>query len=126
MSGADLFTLAGALIVGIGLHGLVVRPHLLRKLVAVNVVGAGVFLILVAIADRREGDAGPDPVPHAMVLTGIVIAVSFTAFAVVLAVRLQRATGEPEIPEAREGENPPAGDDGEETAPADAGAGAAG
>jgi multicomponent Na+:H+ antiporter subunit C len=86
----ELFTLVGAAIIGIGLHGLIIRPHILRKLIAVNVIGAGVFLILVALA-ARPADGGADPVPHAMVLTGIVIAVSFTAFAAVLVVRLNRA-----------------------------------
>ncbi len=36
---------------------------------------------------------GPDPVPHAMVITGIVVAVSATAFALVLAWRIRHATG---------------------------------
>jgi multicomponent Na+:H+ antiporter subunit C len=89
MGDPGFFALVGAAIIGVGLHGLIARPHLLRKLIALNVIGAGVFLILVALA-ARPGDGGPDPVPHAMVLTGIVIAVSFTAFAVVLAVRLER------------------------------------
>ena len=36
----------------------------------------------------------PDPVPHAMVLTGIVVAVSMTALALVLAGRLLTAGGQ--------------------------------
>jgi len=86
-----VFGLTGAALIGIGLHALVVRRHLLRKILALNVTGNGVFLTLVALAQR----AGvPDPVPHAMVLTGIVVAVSATAFAVALAVRVRDATGQ--------------------------------
>ena len=63
-------------------------PHPLRRLLAINLVGNGVFLALILIA-RRLPD-GPDPVPHAMVLTGIVIAVSATAFGLALIRRQAR------------------------------------
>lgn len=91
---------AGAMLIAIGLYALIVRRHLLRKIVALNVIGNGVFLTLVAAASRL---GTPDPVPHAMVLTGIVVAVSATAFALALAVRLRDATGAAVLP--------PAGDD---------------
>jgi multicomponent Na+:H+ antiporter subunit C len=55
--------------------------------VAINVMGAGVFLLLIAVAYRGPGLA-PDPVPHALVVTGIVVAVSATALALGLARRL--------------------------------------
>ncbi len=60
---------------------------LLRKLIALNVMGAGVFHVLVAVAFRGT-DVAPDPVPHALVLTGIVVAVSATALALTLGQRL--------------------------------------
>ena len=45
----------------------------------------GVFMMLVALASRTTGIATrPDPVPHAMVLTGIVVAVSATALGLAL------------------------------------------
>ncbi|MCL4846842.1 MAG: cation:proton antiporter subunit C [Acidobacteria bacterium] len=89
---ALLYALAGCALFAIGLHALVVQPHLLRKILGLNVSGGGVFLVLVAIAHRGPG-AAPDPVPHAMVLTGIVVAVCGTAVALVLAGRVHRATG---------------------------------
>jgi len=79
--------LAGAALFGLGVHALLVRPSMLRKVLAVNVAGTGVFLLLVAGAQR--GDSPPDPVPHALVLTGIVVAVSATALALALIRRLQ-------------------------------------
>ena len=51
-------------------------------------MSSGVFLVLVALARRVPGPE-PDPVPHAMVITGIVVAISATAMAVVLARRLR-------------------------------------
>ena len=65
------------------------QPALLRKVLALNVMGSGVFLLLIAAAYRGP-DAAPDPVPHALVLTGIVVAVSATALALALGRRLRR------------------------------------
>ncbi len=91
MSTPLLYALAGVGLCLLGLYGLIVYAHLLRKILALNIMGSGVFLILVALA-RRSGDS-PDPVPHAMVITGIVVAVSATALALVLLVRFSAATG---------------------------------
>lgn len=60
------------------------------RLVALNVAGSGVFLLLVAGAGR---DGEPDPVAHALVLTGIVVAVSLTGLALGLLARLVEAGG---------------------------------
>ncbi len=52
-------------------------------------MGAGVFHILVAVAYRGT-ETAPDPVPQALVLTGIVVAVSATALALTLGQRLDQ------------------------------------
>jgi multicomponent Na+:H+ antiporter subunit C len=88
-----IYALAGTLIFALGLFAVVARPHLLRKLLALNVMGSAVFLILVAVAHRNREEM-PDPVPHAMVLTGIVVAVSVTAFALLLMRRIHSLTGD--------------------------------
>jgi multicomponent Na+:H+ antiporter subunit C len=100
-----LYALAGCALFVIGLHALVVQPHLLRKILGLNVAGGGVFLVLVAVAHRGP-EAVPDPVPHAMVLTGIVVAVCGTAVALVLAGRVWSVLGEaePRPPAASEAE----------------------
>lgn len=61
MSGAGLYALAGVALVMLGLYGLAVQAHLLRKLLAVNILGSGVFLVLVGLGGPAQ--AGPDPVP---------------------------------------------------------------
>ncbi|MFC4728721.1 NADH-quinone oxidoreductase subunit K [Coralloluteibacterium thermophilus] len=92
MSQATLYVLAAAAIIGAGVHGLLTAAHLMRKLLCLNLLGGGVFLLLVALAGR-SGEA-PDPVPQALVLTGIVVAVSMTAFALGLLDRLARVAGD--------------------------------
>ncbi len=82
-----LYGLTACLLVALGLRGVLLHASLLQRIVAINVMGAGVFLLLIAVAYRGPGLA-PDPVPHALVLTGIVVAVSATALALALARRL--------------------------------------
>lgn len=96
MSQTDLYGMAGALLFCIGLYGLATRPHLLHKVIALNIVSSGVFLVIVAIARRVPGPV-PDPLPHAMVLTGIVVTVSSTAFALALVKRIFTETGLTEL-----------------------------
>ena len=89
-------TVYGALSValfGIGWAGLVLHPQALRKLLAANIMGLGVLMLLVAIAYRGTG--APDPVPHALAITGIVVAVSATALGLVLIRRAQAADTTP-------------------------------
>jgi multicomponent Na+:H+ antiporter subunit C len=88
MTAQFLYGGAGLVLFMLGLWSFLVHDPLLRKLIALNIMGAGVFHVLIAVAYR--GDiAPPDPVPHALVLTGIVVAVSATALALILGARLQ-------------------------------------
>ena len=82
-----LYGLAGCLIVALGLRTALLHASLLRRVLAINVMGAGVFMLLIAVAYRGPGQS-PDSLPHALVLTGIVVAVSATALALALAHRL--------------------------------------
>lgn len=82
-----LYGLTACVIVALGLRGALLHASLLQRVVAINVMGAGVFMLLIAVAYRGPG-LPPDPLPHALVLTGIVVAVSATALALALARRL--------------------------------------
>ena len=93
--------LVGAALVGLGIYGLILHPHPLRKLLAFNLMGNGVFLVFGIVA--RRGAAGGfrfDPVPQAMVITGIVVAFAASALVVALILRLSeqsdRVTLDPE------------------------------
>ena len=94
MSTADLFAICGAAAVGLGLYGLIVNPQPLRKILAFNLFGSGVFLVFGVVA-RRGAGAGfvTDPVPHALVITAIVVSFAATALAVALLLRLFQVTG---------------------------------
>jgi len=94
MNAATLFGLCASALIGLGLYGLIVNPHPLRKILAFNVVGSGVFVLFGAIARRgAAAGMGGDPVPQALLITGIVVAFSATALAVALLLRLHSATG---------------------------------
>ena len=93
MSVETLFALCACLLIGIGLYGLIVLPHPLRKLVAFNIMGSGVFVLFGALA-RRGAAAGmlADPVPQALLITAIVVAFAATAVTVALLLRLIETT----------------------------------
>jgi len=95
MSAGLIYAVTGALLFSLGLYGLIVHAHLVRKILAFNIMGSGTFLVLVGLAQRTDS---ADPVPHALVLTGIVVAVSATAFALILARRLFAASGRCTLP----------------------------
>lgn len=80
-----IYAVTGLLLFVIGAAGVVLLAHALRKILAFNLMGSGAFLLLVGLAQRT---GGVDPVPHAMVLTGIVVAVAATALALALVRRL--------------------------------------
>ena len=86
---APLFGLCGAALVGLGLFGVLVQAEPLRRIRAFNLLGGGVFLIFGVVA-RRGAAAGllGDPVPQAIVITGIVVAFAATTLAVALLLRL--------------------------------------
>ncbi len=99
MSAATLYGLCGATLVGIGLFGLIVHPQLLRKILALNLIGGGAFVLLGVFARRGAAAGfGGDPVPQALVITGIVVAFSATALAVTLLLRLFQTTGQAILP----------------------------
>ena len=91
---ATLYGLCAAALVGVGVYGFIVNPQPLRKILAFNLIGNGVFLLFGAIARRGAAAGfGGDPVPQGLLITGIVVAFSATALAVALLLRLFQATG---------------------------------
>lgn len=90
---AIIYGLAGVALFALGVRGALLHRSLLGRVLSINVCGAGVFLVFVTLA-YRGWELPPDPVPHALVLTGIVVAVSATALALALGRRLRETEGE--------------------------------
>ncbi len=95
MTGSIILALAGAGLVGLGLYGVIMRENALHRILAFNVLGGGIFIVF-GFAARRGAGAGfaADPVPQALVITGIVVAFSATALATAIVVRLAAARDE--------------------------------
>ncbi len=96
-----IYALTGIGLFFIGFYSLIIHTSLLRKILALNIMGSGVFLVLISLA-MRSGHSSPDPVPHAMVITGIVVAVSATALALVLMLKVVEMTGKAELVDKEE------------------------
>lgn len=99
----DVYALTGSALIGIGFYGLIASSHLLRRVIAFNVIGSGIFLFLGAFASRG---GLPDPVPQALIITGIVVALSATALAVGLVVAYARESERVVLPEDETTEGP--------------------
>jgi len=87
---ALIFSLSAAALFAVGLYGVLTRCELIHRLLAVNIMASAVFLFLIIVSTRGTDD--PDPVPQALVLTGIVISVALTAFALSLIRHLRVGT----------------------------------
>ncbi|MCE8050033.1 hypothetical protein HOP61_01820 [Halomonas daqingensis] len=75
---------AGGLgLIGLGLWAFALHRHLLRRLLAFNVIGTGIFLILMGLVGDRHPAAG-----HGLVVTGLLVALLGTALGALLIRRL--------------------------------------
>lgn len=97
MNTFSIYVLSGAGLFSMGFYALIRYRDLIRKILGLNIMGNGVFMIFIATATRNTGPV-PDPVPQALVLTGIVVAVCATAFALGLAERVRTETGTLNLP----------------------------
>lgn len=87
MTRPELFLALGAVVTLLGAVRLLTTPDSMRRVVALNVTGAGTLLILVSLSATGPGE--PDPVLQALALTGIVITISVTGLALVLVRRIE-------------------------------------
>jgi len=86
MTQSMLFSLCAVILLAIGLIGFLLTSDFLRKLLALNVIGMAIFMVLIAAANNDPNAV--DPLPHAMVLTGIVVAAAGTALGLNLASKI--------------------------------------
>jgi len=97
--------IAAVILFSVGFATLLFHQNLIKKIIGFNIMDSAIFIFLAAkgyITDRvppilDSGVADPElyinPIPGALVLTGIVIAVSVTAFFLALVLRLYEKFG---------------------------------
>ena len=89
-----------ALLLCVGLYMMIANPHLVKKIIGLNLFQTAIFLLFIASA-YVEGGAIPiltsgeaetgtfvSPLPHVIVLTAIVVGVSLTAVGLALCIRI--------------------------------------
>lgn len=86
MSVVLLYLLLGTVLTVAGLVRMLLVRDAMARLVAMNLVGTGSLVILLALGARSEET---DPVLSALVITGLVITVAFTGFGAVLIRRIE-------------------------------------
>jgi multicomponent Na+:H+ antiporter subunit C len=96
----------------IGLYTVIAKDNLIKKFMGLNIMETAVFAFIVAMGVVEGGDPpimGPgatppftNPIPQALILTGIVVAVSTTALALSLIIRIHKQCGTIEADELRE------------------------
>ena len=96
----NYYEAVAVIIFGIGFTNLFLNPNLIKKIIGFNFMDSAIFLFLAAkgyIAGRAapiitdgiiSAEAYINPIPAGLVLTGIVVSVSVTAFLLALTVRL--------------------------------------
>ena len=100
MNPLTVAVLWGAAAIGLGLYGMIVSPQPLRRILAFDLLGSGVFLLLGVVARRGAAAGfGGDPVGQALIITGVVVAFAATALATALWLRLFEAAGSATLPD---------------------------
>jgi multicomponent Na+:H+ antiporter subunit C len=108
------FAIASVILFVTGFVNMMVHPNLIKKIVSFNIMDSATFLMLASrgmIAGRTAAiltDGGADtslyvnPIPAGLVLTGIVVSVSVSAFSLALVQRIYGTYGTVDLRELLE------------------------
>ncbi|MCS7184534.1 MAG: cation:proton antiporter subunit C [bacterium] len=86
----------------IGFYGVIASGNLLKKLIGLTIFQTSVFLFYISISKVKGGTAPiiwdkaivyDNPLPHVLILTAIVVAVSTLAVAASIVIRIYREFG---------------------------------
>lgn len=85
----------------IGFYAMIAKKNLVKKVIGANIFQTAIFLFYISLSDITGGTAPiivhgdhaaeviyTNPVPHVLILTAIVVAVSTTAVALALIIRI--------------------------------------
>ncbi|MBU5482848.1 cation:proton antiporter subunit C [Clostridium sp. MSJ-11] len=107
----NYYETASVILFGIGFVTLLLNNNLIKKIIGLNIMDTSVFLFFISkgyIAGKEapiivESFKGVDryinPIPTSLMLTGIVVAVSTTAFALALTIKVHEKYGTIELDE---------------------------
>lgn len=107
----NYYETGATILFGVGFAILLLNSNLIKKIIGLNIMDTAVFLFFIAkgyIVGREAPiikgvfkgvNAYVNPVPSALMLTGIVVAVSTTAFALALTVKMYEKYGTIELDE---------------------------
>lgn len=101
---ANIHFIGAFSIFSIGLYMVINHPNLIKRIIGINIMSSGVFYFFVAIGSINNGNVPIvseavnafdfiNPVPSALILTGIVISVSFTVYALSLVIKIHQSYG---------------------------------
>jgi multicomponent Na+:H+ antiporter subunit C len=98
----NYYEAAAMVLFGIGFTTMLLHPNLIKKIIGLNIMDTAIYLFLAA-KGYIEGKLAPiivngdlametyiNPIPSSLVLTGIVVSVSFSALMLALTVRLYK------------------------------------
>ena len=101
----NYFYFAAIVLFLIGCHTMLTHSNLIKKIMGMNIMETGIFLFVVSIG-YVEGRSAPilapdghqvaayiNPLPSALILTGLVVGVSLTAFALSLVIEIYKYYG---------------------------------
>lgn len=103
----------------IGLHTVVTRTNMIKRILGVNIMGTGVFYFFISIGNvenglppilSEENGLYINPLPSVLILTGIVVVVSITVYALSLVIRIYETYGTTDQAEVAEIESAEEGD----------------
>jgi len=86
----------------VGFYAMIAKENLIKKIIGINIFQTAVFLFYISIAKVKGGTAPilwekavlyDNPLPHVLILTAIVVAVSTTAVALALIIRIHKEYG---------------------------------
>lgn len=92
----------------IGFYAVIAKKNLVKKVIGLNIFATAIFLFYISIGDmieipgkiitepiymHGENLVYVNPIPHVLILTGIVVSVSTTAVALALIIKIYREFG---------------------------------
>jgi multicomponent Na+:H+ antiporter subunit C len=86
----------------VGFYGIIAKENLIKKIIGINIFQTAVFLFYISMAKVKGGTAPiewskaalyDNPLPHCLMLTGIVVSVSTTAVALAIIIKIYKEFG---------------------------------